>query len=421
MASENENPSGSVNQRQLQKTITDPLDTVNRACDVFKRFLKCLDEHSIASTCLLNGGGQFFRIHTIFHFICYKQLRSTELLHSLRCLQEKWVVDLLVFHLADIYGTSLIDIQAKGTTNALFKCLDSDPLISRYFINPLVVHKMVNIVMTCFPQSVFSHHIPFIVNTKCGAQTADLVNSYYLYFRAHLNELLSEMLGPTNICDEKNHNNILTTGSEDRTVPESIHSNPLCRLFDQFLEDRSPGTAMDTVYGHKLRNNINTIPVEEFCNPASGLGWSFQACTLLSYDPLNKGPFNVLQYAHSTTLPYTDLPQPSSMETLSSCWNVLQQICGANASYFEYSYRVSTDSRQIHEIMNNLTCKWQDMLRWKIYRCFWRWKHLAYWYKRACKADVSLKWNPYPRRFPELYVWSFICTAYRNKRNFSKV
>ena len=50
------------------------------------------------------------------------------------------------------------------------------------------------------------------------------------------------------------------------------------------------------------------------------------------------------------------------MGTFSYCWNLLQQICGHNASYDEYNYLVSTGSRQIHEVMDNLTCKWQDML-----------------------------------------------------------
>ena len=363
LAHKKESKDESRNRRQLKNTIEDPLDPVNYVCGVFENFLTCIEEHRIPNVCLLNGAGQTFRIHTIFRFVCYKEPRNIDLLHNLRCLQEKRVLDLMVFHLADIYGTSLIDIQAQGVTNALFRFLDSNTLISAYFINPLAMYRMANLGMMCFPESVISHYIPFIVNQKCGcgSQAADLVRSYYLYFRAHFNELLNEMGVPTDICDRRIHKNP-TTADGARVGTENTDGRPIVRLFEQFIENNSPGTAMDTVYGRYLRSNIKGISVLEFCNPVSGLISSFQACVFLSYDASGKGMFNVLQYAHSTTMPYTDFPETSSMKILSSCWHLLQQICGANTTYLEYSYRVSTGSRQIQEMMNNVTCKWQDML-----------------------------------------------------------
>ncbi len=67
------------------------------------------------------------------NLVC-RQPRSTDLFHSLRCLQETWVLDLMVFHLANKPGTH-IDDMTQGTVNALFKFLDSNLLKSTYYIN----------------------------------------------------------------------------------------------------------------------------------------------------------------------------------------------------------------------------------------------------------------------------------------------
>ncbi len=358
---ENRNQSESQ-QLDLTNTIKDPLDPVNYVCDAFERFLKCLKFHSIPNACLLTGDGEIFRIHTLFNFICYKEHRNIHLLDHLRCLQEKRVVDLMVFHLADKYGTSLIDIQAQGATNGFFRALDSNPLVVKIIVSPLAIYDLLNTGMICFPKRVISHHVKLIVSNRCGSQAADLVSSYYLYFREQFNNLLHDMAGINNICiSSKKIPTNLTTGDGCRIRPETKHGQGRISLFKQFLEDKSPNTAMDTIYGHVVKNNIKGMSVAEFCNPVSAV-WPFQACVLLSYYASDKAMFNILQYAHSMTLPYTDFPRASSTETFGSCWNLLQQICGANASYHEYSYHVSTGSRQIERMMDDLTCKWQDML-----------------------------------------------------------
>ncbi len=268
---------------------------------------------------LLSGCGLSFKTHMVFNFICHKEPRSIDLLHSLRCLQETRVADLLVFHLADIYGTSLIDIHAQGTTNAFFNALSNDALISTYFINPTAIYRLANMGLICFPKSVISQYVPFIVNNKCGSQAANLVRNYYFQFRAQFNHPLDEILGPTNICHKQGHNNI--TGDGAFMEPGNREKGSLLILFHQILEHRSPGTAMNTVYGRSLRNSIKQFSFQEFCNPVAALSLSFQAYALLSYDASNKGIFNVLHNAHSMYLPYTDIPGPSSIGTFSYCWN----------------------------------------------------------------------------------------------------
>ncbi len=360
VGNENEIQPQGPSRRQLKNIIQDPLDPVNHLCDVFEDFLKCIDEHSIPKTCLLTGSGQTFRMHTIFNFICNKEPRTIDLLHSLRCLQETRVVDLLIFHLAHTYGTSLIDLQAQGTTNAMFRFLDIIPVTYTYF-NTLAFYKMANLGLICLPESVISHHVPFIVNGKCGSQAANLIRTYYFYFRAQFNDVLDKMGVRTNICDKNSHNNP-TRGIENHMTPENIHVEPPLRSFEQFLEDRSPGTALDTEYGRFVKRVIKDTKVQKFCDPVYALATSFQACLLLSYDISGKGMFNVLHYAHSMTLPYTDYPRALTMKRVNSCWSLLQQICVANSTYFEYNYLVSTGSSHIQTMMDNLTCKWQDML-----------------------------------------------------------
>ncbi len=123
---------------------------------------------------------------------------------------------------------------------------------------------------------------------------------------------------------------------------------------------------MDTDYGRILRSTLTMVSDRAFCQPMTGLSLSFQACRLLSYNPSGKARFNVLQYAHSVNIePFIPSADSSSLKIFHSCWDLLLQICGANATYYDYLYRVSAGSREIQRMMDNLTCEWQGML---IYR-----------------------------------------------------
>ncbi len=323
-----------------------------------------MDEHAIPTECLLSGTAGPFSVHTVFQFICHMQPRSNDLLHSLQCLKESRVLDLLVFYLADRTGTHLDDM-AQGTVNALFRFLNSTAVMTKYvFINPFNLDAVVSSGLICLPESVISQDISFIVERKCGLYGADLVRDYYLHFRTNFNSALSKMGFFTNICDKEIRGNTVTKLDIINGIPDDTERDGISgKLFDHFLEENSPGTAMDTVYGHVLKNAIKTVPDREFCDPIIGLGVSFQACVLLSYNPSGKARFNVLEFAHSVDFPtFTPFLDSSSLDISRSCWNLLQQNCGANTTYFEYSYRMSTGSREIQKMMDNLTCEWQDML-----------------------------------------------------------
>ncbi len=351
----------SQNQQQQGDNYKDPLDPINHVCEVFGDFLRCLDQHAIPIECLLNQASPF-EVHTVFQFICHMQPRSTALLHSLQCLKESRVVDLLVFYLADRSGTHLNDM-AQGNVNALFTFLNSTVTL-KYYINPFSINILTSSGLICLPESVISQDIFFIVDRKCGLSGADLVRDYFLYFRTYFNTTLSKMGFPSNICDKETRGNTVTKIDRVNGIPDDTESDGIPgKSFDHFLEENSPGTAMDTAYGHYLKNGIQNIPDREFCNPLSGLRLTFQACVLLSYDPSGKARFNILQFAHSVEYPpFTPFVDSSSLKIFRSCRNLLQQNCGANATYFEYNYRVSTGSREIQKMMDNLTCEWQDML-----------------------------------------------------------
>ncbi len=349
------------NERKQCDKFRDPMDPINYLCEVFGDFLRCLDEHAIPTECLLSAPSDRFTVHTVFQFICHIQPRTTDLLHSLECLDGSRVLDLLVFYLANRPGV-YIDGVAHGTVNALFKFLNSAELNAKYQISPVVMDLVVSQGLICLPESVISHDVSFIIDRKCGSHAADLVRNFYLYYRIRFNSVLNKMHFPTNVCDKETSRK--PTGDRAYTGRKDSERHFISsKLLEEFLEEHSPGTAMDTAYGYRVGNAIKKLSDRELCDPLVGLLYTFEACILLSYDPSGKARFNVLHYAHFVfAVPYTPFPDSSSLKIFYSCWNLLRQICGPNTTYFDYNYHVSVGSREIQRMMDNLTCEWQDML-----------------------------------------------------------
>ncbi len=347
------------NQHKQRRTLRDPLDPINYVCQVFGDFRRCLGP--IPRECWVSATGIVFRFHTFLTFICHIQPRSIDLLHSLRCLKERRTLELLVLYLANRSGTH-IDDMTQGTVNALFKLLNSSELIMKYSANALTVGSNLVVGYVCLPESVITHDVSFIIDRKCGAHAAGLVRDYYLFYRTRLSSVFSKMGFPTNICDKETRRN--PTLDRVYAAPDYAENDgTLRRHFYQFLDENSPGTGMDTAFGAFLRNGIKTVPDRDFCDPTAALSAPTQACLLLSYDTSGRARFNILQYAHSVhEVAFEPFPDSSSLKMFHSCWNLLQQICGHNMTYYEYSYRVSAGSREIQRMMDNLTCEWQDML-----------------------------------------------------------
>ena len=86
---------------------------------------------------MVTGDATGFVVYTTFHVICHIQPGSIDLMHSLQCLKESRVLDLLVLYLADRSGTHIDDI-VQGNVNALFALLmNNDIQIPNVFITPL--------------------------------------------------------------------------------------------------------------------------------------------------------------------------------------------------------------------------------------------------------------------------------------------
>ena len=351
------------NYKQNQScNLGDPLDPINHVCEVFGDSLKCIDQHAIPRECMVSGDGTGFVVHTTFQFICHIQPRRTDLLHSLQCLKESRVLALLVLYLADRSGTH-IDDMVQGNVNALFALLmNSDIEIPNVYITPFTIGELVCTGLICLPESVIYHDVTFIVDRKCGSHAAGLVRDFYLYYRTRFNGVLSKLGLPTNICDKETRRKP-AIGNLYATPGDTQDNGIFSRLFQQFLEKHSPGTAMDTPFGHRIRSVIASEPDGKFCNPVIELQAAFQACLLLSYDPSGKARFNILLYAHAViNVPFSPYPDSSSLKIFRSCWNLLQQMCGQNTSYLEYDYHVSVGSREIQRMMDTMTCEWQDTL-----------------------------------------------------------
>ena len=349
------------NQQMELGNFRDPLDLINHTCQVFDDFSRCLDQRAIPAECLTVVNAIFFKVHVVFRFICHIRPRSTDLLHSLQCLKDSRVVDLLVFHLADRTGTHINDF-AQGTMNAFFKFLQNEELWSKYFNGPDALFNVITTGLICLPQKVLSQHVPFVIDRKCGSHAANLVGDYYLYVRTRFNSVLGKMGLPTNICDKEATRN-LTFCSVFVAPGDTKSDGILSRSIDQFLEENSPGTAMDTAWGHQLRMIIASMAENEFCDPFYGINIVFSACLLVSYDPSGKTKFNILQYAHSVRpMNFAPFPDSSSLKLFRSCWNLVQQMCGPNTTYLDYKYHFSAGSRDIQRMMDNLTCEWQHML-----------------------------------------------------------
>ncbi len=349
------------NQQMKRGNFGDSLDPINHMCEVFDDFSRCLDQHAIPTECLLIRDGSGFEISVVFQFLCHIQPRSINLLHSLQCLKETRVVDLLVLHLADRTGTHLDDM-AQGTVNAFFRFLQSPEVWLKYSTNPGILYIVTGLRLICLPESVISHDVSFIIERKCGSHAAYLVRDYYFYVRTRFNSVLGTMGFRTNICDKEIRRNTTIGGvfvAPDDTKSDGVFT----RSIDQFFKENSPGTAMDTAWGRLLRMLMANTPEEKFCDPLVYLTGAYQACLFLSFDPSGKAMFNVLQFAHSTKgIYFTPFPDSSSLKLFRSCWNLMEQMCGPNTTYLEYFYHASAGSREIQRMMDNLTCEWQDML-----------------------------------------------------------
>ncbi len=349
--------------------LKDPMDPINRICGVYDQFLNCMKQHSVKHVCLLTAS-EYLQLYTDFKFIC-EQPRSTALLHILSCLQKNRVLDLLLYHLADRYGAHFMEQYVNGNKNAFFLFSNSSVLVNQYFVDPRDLDVFCGNRFICFPQRVISHDIPVVIAEKCGLDAANFVTKYFMRLRHSFSALLNKTGLSANVCDvdsiDDGRNVIVSDTArkisgvnyQDRS---SMTKESMILEFDNFLEDNSYGTALDTFYGREILVTVKNISTGLFCRAGLKLKYPVMACVYLAHDRQVPALFNILQFAHSLEHPFMDYPHRTSMELLNSCWSLLEQICGRNMSYYDYVYTLISGTWEVQTIMDNLTCKWQDTL-----------------------------------------------------------
>ncbi len=129
-------------------TLKDPMDPINRVCEAYDQFLRCVEQHAVKLVCLITSVSEL-TLYTDFKFIC-KQPRSTTLLHVLGCLQETKSLDLLLYHLADRYGVPFMEQYVNGNTNAFFRFLNNPVLVSQYYVSPTWLDAICGESLFCF-------------------------------------------------------------------------------------------------------------------------------------------------------------------------------------------------------------------------------------------------------------------------------
>ncbi len=192
-----------------------------------------------------------------------------------------------------------------------------------------------------------------------------------LYLRRTFSALLNETGLTANVCDMDNVGGrrkaaVLDSvrqisGVNYRNSPSMTKVSTILEFY-KFLQDNSPGTALDTFYGRILLNVTKKIPTTRFCQADGIMSSPVRACFLLAHSRQVPAVFNILQFAHSITECFMDSPHRPSVELLNSCWSMLEQICGRNVSYFDYQYTLISGTWDVQKITDNLTCKWQDTL-----------------------------------------------------------
>ncbi len=345
-------------------TIGDPLDPINYACRAFDDFDACLQLHSINKLCLLGGHGDL-RPYATFSYVCRVEARTLDVVHSLRCLDDTRVLDLLIFHLADEYGTDAVTQLGRGTVNALFRFLNNYDLMASYFVNPISLFMDFVEELICLPQRTLYQQVASLIADRCGSHAEDLVKGYYRYVRKFVAKLLNGAGITESVCEKSQNDGDKKSSRERQVINDRIwenHTKPSRESFQKFLDQYSPGTALGTVYGRYVRQLIKEMPPANFCRSVLDIDLLYQPCSLLSLDEIGKGTFDVLQFAHSMRFPFTTAGQRGRMNVFRFCWVLLQQICGPEARYVAYNYAVTEGSWHIQSVMEDLPCEWQDML-----------------------------------------------------------
>ncbi len=323
------------------RNVRDSMDSLDHVCHILDETEQCFKEHSIRDYCL-NAAHSFF-LKMDFEFICHQRQRDENLVRSLQCLLDKRVLVMLFFRvLRDCSGgVNILDDLMVRMANIYFYSLNVNP----YRDMPFFFH------FYCLPKTVISSCIGQIVEAQCGAMSSDLVQKYLMYLQDQVGQGLERVGLPSTICDQ----NIYA----DTPPISSNHHKPT--LFEQFYSVPQ-GTAMDTIFGRVLAAILQKHSIEENpCNYPIPYA-SYLTCVMSSDDKYEKSRFSILQFAHQMIDFFYHGTQCNRLGYFSSCWNLLQEICGPKVRGFAQHATLMVEGCKVQSEMDAAGCPWQDML-----------------------------------------------------------
>ncbi len=327
-------------------SVRDALDTLNQVCHIYDRSQACLEESGIRDYCLTTT--VFIKFKMDFQFTCHHQRRDENLVHSLRCLRDTRVMVMLYFHIAKrCRGVGILDDVMKRYKNAYFYKLDIKPVL----MQPAVL------TLYCLPKSVICNCVKYIVEDHCGTLAADLVQNYLIYLQDRFGEAFESAGLDSNICDSDISSGVVPSTCSRRPVPLGHTKFDI----DGLLKITAPGTALDTVGGKALMAYVSGLSGEEICTTSNAY-IAYSVCVMSSDDRSEKNKFNIVQFSHQITVLLYHGTQCNRLESFTSCWNLLQEICGPKVRGLEQHATLLTEGCKIQSEMDTVGCHWQDML-----------------------------------------------------------
>ncbi len=184
--------------------------------------------------------------------------------------------------------------------------------------------------------------------------TAYFVQNYLVYLQASLSQALQDVGLESNICDQ-------TISSDLMPNRPPLLTGLTKHGISGLLDITAPGTALDTICGKYILAYLHSLSGKELCTPFNAY-YAYVACTLSSDDSSEKEKFNILQFA-SGMLPITyHGTNCNRLEHFTSCWNLLQQLCGHKARGLEQHATLLVEGCKIQSELDTVGCHWQDML-----------------------------------------------------------
>ncbi len=286
--------------------------------------------------------------HIDLQFICHQKLQDEQeenLIHSLQCLPDSRLLEMLYFHIANrCSGMNILDDIMRRYKNAYFYSLSITPPGQKASIPQLY----------CLPKSIISTCIRDIVQDHCGKMTAMFVQNYLVYLQDWYGQALRSAGLNANICDSDSSSDFAPSSPP---IPSGYKKLGISRL----LKNTSPGTALDTVTGRFLQTYLGDLSEEELCTTYN-VYEAYYACVMSSDDKAEKSKFNILQFAHQINPVITHGTLCSRLHAFTACWHLLQQICGPNVRGLELYATLLVEGCKIQSELDKLGCHWQDML-----------------------------------------------------------